>query len=53
VNLYSINQIKKQPFKITGRPTSIKAGENGSDIMTMAYDPEGKHLAVGKYYILF
>ena len=27
---------------------TIKAGEGGSDVMTMSYDPEGKHLAVGK-----
>ena len=48
LKMYSIQCVKKQPFKVSGRPIAIKAGEQQSDVMTMSYDPEGKHLAVGK-----
>ena len=36
---------KKQPFKLTNKP--LKVGDNSSEINTIAYDPEGKSIAVG------
>ena len=41
------NNVKRQPFKATGRTQLIKAGENGSEIMSLAYEPEGNSIAVG------
>lgn len=38
---------KKQPFKIQGRP--IKVGDNHSSITSMAYDPEGKSIAISTF----
>lgn len=43
----NINQIKKMPFSMASPP--VKVGDNQSDISSIAYDPEGKFLAVGAY----
>ncbi len=39
---------KKQPVKVVGKPVRL-ATENHSAISSIAYDPEGKALAVAGY----
>ena len=47
----SITYGKKQVFKIQGRP--MKIGDSHAATTTVAYDPEGKTLAVGKYFFFY
>jgi len=38
---------KKQPLKVVGKP--VRTGDCNSAVASIAYDPEGKALAVGTY----